>query len=105
MGTQKNSLHETALLRTQNIYLKLWVRKYLQFYADNFCLSNRDANHSNFCGIIPFFKTDFRITISDIKFRKITILQAKMVPDKIRDVTLTYTSVLRTFYVAVDNYT
>ena len=55
-----------------------------------------------FSGIIPFFKADFRITISDVK---ITILQAKMVPDKIKDVTLTYTPVLRTFYVAVDNYT
>ena len=39
------------------------------------------------------------------KFRKISILQAKMVPDKIKDVTPTYTPVLRTFYVAVDNYT
>ena len=39
------------------------------------------------------------------KFRKIAILQAKMVPDKIKDVNLTYTRVLRTFYVAVDNYT
>ena len=39
------------------------------------------------------------------KFRKITILQVKMVPDKIKDVTTTYTLVLRIFYVAVDNYT
>ena len=65
----------------------------------------RDANHSDFCGIIPFFKADFRITILKSKFRKMTILQANMVPDKIKDVTLTCTPVLRTFYVAVDNYT
>ena len=28
-----------VLLSTQNICLKLWVRKYLQFYAETFCLS------------------------------------------------------------------
>ena len=39
VDTQKNRLHETVLLSTQNICQKLWVRKYLQFYADNFCLS------------------------------------------------------------------
>ena len=39
------------------------------------------------------------------KFRKIAILQAKMVPDKIKDVNLTYTPVFRTFYVTVDSYT
>ena len=35
VGTQKNRLNETVLLSTQNIY----VRKYAQFYAENFCLS------------------------------------------------------------------
>ena len=39
MGAQKNRLNETVLLSTQNICEKLWVRKYLQFHADNFCLS------------------------------------------------------------------
>ena len=39
MGTQKNRLNETVLLSTQNMCLKLWVRKYLQFYAENICLS------------------------------------------------------------------
>ena len=39
MGTQKNRLIETVLLSTQNICLKLWVRKYLQLYAENFSLS------------------------------------------------------------------
>ena len=38
MGTQKNRLSETVLLRTQNICSKLQVRKYLQLYAENFCL-------------------------------------------------------------------
>ena len=39
MGAQKNRLNETVLLSTQNICLKLEVRKYLQFSAENVCLS------------------------------------------------------------------
>ena len=39
VGTQKNRLNETVLLSTQNICKKLWVRKYLQFYAEYFCIS------------------------------------------------------------------
>ena len=39
VGTQKNRLNQTVLLSTLNICQKLWVRKYLQFYAENFCLS------------------------------------------------------------------
>ena len=39
VGTQKNRLNETVLLSTQNICLKLWVRKYLQFYAEKLCFS------------------------------------------------------------------
>ena len=39
MGTQKNCFNATVLLSIQNICLKLWVRKYLQFYDENFCLS------------------------------------------------------------------
>ena len=35
VGTQKNRLNETVLLSTP----KIWVRKYLQFYAQKFCLS------------------------------------------------------------------
>ena len=61
---------------------------------------------------IPIFAELFRFSrpISalrfwTLKFRKITILQEKSVPDQIKDVTLTYTPLLRTFYVAVDNYT
>ena len=38
MGTQKN-LNKTVPLNTQNICKKLWVRKYLQFYTENSCLS------------------------------------------------------------------
>ena len=38
MGTQKNRLNETVLLSTQNRCLNLWVRKYLQFYAQKLCL-------------------------------------------------------------------
>ena len=39
MGTQKNPLNERVLLSIQNIRKKLWVRKYLKFYAENVCLS------------------------------------------------------------------
>ena len=39
VGTQKNRLNETVLLSTQNICKNWWVRKHLQFYAKNFCLS------------------------------------------------------------------
>ena len=39
VGTQKNRLDETVLLSTQNICKKLWVRKYLHFYAEKNCLS------------------------------------------------------------------
>ena len=39
VGTQKNCLNETVLLSTQNIFLNWWVRKYLHFYAQKFCLS------------------------------------------------------------------
>ena len=38
MGAQKNHLM-TVLLSAQNICYKLCVRKYLQFYIENFCLS------------------------------------------------------------------
>ena len=40
----------------------------------------RDANHSNFCGIIPIFKADFRITISNVKIMANN--NFKMVSDK-----------------------
>ena len=39
VGTQKNRLNEMVLSSTLNICLKLLVKKYLQFYAENFCLS------------------------------------------------------------------
>ena len=48
---------------------------------------------------------DFRITILDVKIPQNNDFISKMVPDKIKDVTLTYTPVLRTFYAAVDKYT
>ena len=44
--------------------------------------TTRDANHSDFCGIIPIFKANFGILIFDVK-----ILQNedfKMVPDEIK---------------------
>ena len=39
MCTQKNRLNEAVLFSTQNIYQKLWAKKYLQFYTEKFCLS------------------------------------------------------------------
>ena len=39
MGTQKNRLNETVLLRTQNTCLNWWVRKQLQFFAHKISLS------------------------------------------------------------------
>ena len=37
VGTQKNCLNETVLLRTQNMCLNWWIWKWSQFYAQNFC--------------------------------------------------------------------
>ena len=34
---QKCGLNEVVLYSTQNICLKLWVSKYLQFYAEKIC--------------------------------------------------------------------
>ena len=39
VGTQRTISMRQFFLSTQNIYLKLWVRKYLQFYREFFCLS------------------------------------------------------------------
>ena len=39
MGTQKNRLDETVFLSPDKLCYKLWVSKYLQFYAEIFCLS------------------------------------------------------------------
>ena len=36
---KRTNINETVLLSTQYICSKLWVRKYLQFYAEIFCLS------------------------------------------------------------------
>ena len=35
VGTQKNRFNKLVLLAIQNVCLKLWVRKYLLFYAQN----------------------------------------------------------------------
>ena len=39
MGTQKNRLNKAVLLSTQNTCSNGWIRIYLQFYTQNFCLS------------------------------------------------------------------
>ena len=54
VGTQKNRLIETVLLSTKNISLKLWVRKYLQFYAEEFCLSKLMIATLAMCKISKF---------------------------------------------------
>ena len=50
---------------------------------------SRDANHSDFCGIMPIFKANFRFTISNVKITENN--DFKMVPDKIMRVTPTST--------------
>ena len=51
----------------------------------------RDANISNFCGIVLIFKADLRIRISNVKITANNNL--KMIPDKITGVTSTSTSI------------
>ena len=46
--------------------------------------NNRDANHPDFCGIVPIFTSDFRIMISDIKIQANN--DFNRVPDKIKGV-------------------
>ena len=53
---------------------------------------HRDANYSDFCGIIPIFKADFRIMISNFKITANN--NSKMVPDKITAATPTFTPVI-----------
>ena len=48
--------------------------------------SSRDANHSDFCGILRIFKADFRIKIFDVKMSANNDL--KTVPDKISGTTV-----------------
>ena len=55
--------------------------------------SSRDACHSGFCGIIPIFKSDFHIRISDIKVLANNDFQP--LPDKIKEVALPYTLMWR----------
>ena len=50
------------------------------------------ANHYNFCGILPIFKVNFPITISNVKITANN--HFKMVPDKITGVTPTSTCVI-----------
>ena len=52
MGTQKNRLNETVLLSTQNICSSWWIRKYLNFYAQKFCLSKPTKGLSSLLQII-----------------------------------------------------
>ena len=58
MGTQKNCHNETVIEHQKHM-LKLWITKYLQFYAENICLSkpvftNRmsieDSDHADCMG-------------------------------------------------------
>ena len=53
----------------------------------------RDANHSDFCGIITIFKANFRIKISDVKIPANN--DFKMVPDKIKEVASACTQIWR----------
>ena len=60
MGTQKNRLNEMVLLSTQNICLNVWVRKYLKFYAENFCLSK------------PVVAVCYRYSTGEVKYWDLT---------------------------------
>ena len=57
----------------------------------------RAANRSNFCRIVPIFKSDFRITNSDIKIG--ANKDFKTVPDKIKEVAPPCTSMWRNLYL------
>ena len=56
VGTQKNRLNETVLLSTQNICSNWWIRKYLKFYSQNFCLSKPMRHPLSLCQIhmVPY---------------------------------------------------
>ena len=58
----------------------------------------RHANHSDFCGFIPIFKSDFRIMISDIKI--LANNNFKMVRDKIKEVAPPCTPMWRKLYLS-----
>ena len=53
---------------------------------------NRDANHSYFCGLLPIFKANFHITISDVIPANNNFT---LVLGKIKEVTSTCTSIWR----------
>ena len=48
MGTQKNGLNETVLLRTQNTCLNYWIRRYSHFSAKIFPYSGLMYRYSYF---------------------------------------------------------
>ena len=59
MGTQKNCLNETVLLKTENLCKLGRVRKYLQFHAQKFYLSKPDLVYKVCCSFsdqYPSFK-------------------------------------------------
>ena len=59
--------------------------------------SNRDTNHSDFCGIISVFNSDFPIKISDIKIQANN--NFKTMPDKIKEVAPPCTPMCRKLYL------
>lgn len=56
---------------------KKYIRQAISYW-------HRDANHSNFCGVIPIFKSVLRIMFSEIKIPASKDL--KMLQDKIKEV-------------------
>ena len=67
MDTQKNRLNETVLFSTQNICQKVKVRKYLQFYAENICLSkcmvqgDQDRQSTNVLEMMKMWREDLKV--------------------------------------------
>ena len=79
----------STMMKSKGLSMDPWWTRTFTLY--------RDANHYDFCGIIPIFKANFRITIFDVKIRQIAV--SKMIPDKIKEVTSTCTPIWRKLQV------
>ena len=86
MGTQKNRLNETVLLVTQNICSNSWVRKYLQFYADFFCLSKPVCNLPALPKIHLLLNAERLIRGNPLTIQKVMSLMARFTRNILEDV-------------------
>ena len=72
----------SVLLSTQNICLKLWVRKYLQFYAEKFCLSKPMPFLLFQEAIVKIMKMRKKITNAALQTELVEILKNMFLPSK-----------------------